>query len=205
MHVKTGDTVQVISGADKGKVGKIVKVVSKTGEVLVEGVNIKVGAGSGGRSERGTQRHAAGGARGAGAVERGQGAACAATGEGAGAGGGSVPGALERRQRQQLAGALARWPGEALLRPRGSLAWEGLLDGGSAALSPATHARTPPLTPRLAPTPPPPPPPAAQTKHNKPTSQGEAGQITKKEYPVHHSNVALYSVEKKVASRVGHK
>lgn len=28
MHVKTGDTVYVIAGADKGKVGKVVKVSS---------------------------------------------------------------------------------------------------------------------------------------------------------------------------------
>lgn len=41
MHVKTGDTVQVIAGGDKGKVGKITKVNRKTGQVTVEGVNIR--------------------------------------------------------------------------------------------------------------------------------------------------------------------
>ena len=41
MHVQTGDTVQVIAGSDKGKIGKIVRLNTKTGEVLVEGVNIK--------------------------------------------------------------------------------------------------------------------------------------------------------------------
>ncbi len=41
MHVKTGDTVQVISGRDKGKVGKIVRVFPKTSQVIVEGVNQK--------------------------------------------------------------------------------------------------------------------------------------------------------------------
>jgi large subunit ribosomal protein L24 len=41
MHVKSGDMVQVISGHDKGKVGKITMVNTKTGEVAVEGVNIK--------------------------------------------------------------------------------------------------------------------------------------------------------------------
>lgn len=41
MHVKSGDLVQVIAGKDKGKVGTITKVNTKTGEVLLEGVNIK--------------------------------------------------------------------------------------------------------------------------------------------------------------------
>ena len=41
MHVKRGDTVQVISGSDKGKVGEIVKVLPKQSKVVVEGVNVK--------------------------------------------------------------------------------------------------------------------------------------------------------------------
>ena len=41
MHVKTGDTVQVISGKDKGKVGEIVRTFSKLSKVIVKGVNIK--------------------------------------------------------------------------------------------------------------------------------------------------------------------
>jgi len=41
MHVKKGDTVQVISGSYKGKVGKILKVFPKTSQVVVEGVNLK--------------------------------------------------------------------------------------------------------------------------------------------------------------------
>jgi large subunit ribosomal protein L24 len=41
MHVKKGDTVQVISGRDKGKVGTIEKVFPKTSTVIVKGVNIK--------------------------------------------------------------------------------------------------------------------------------------------------------------------
>jgi len=44
-----------------------------------------------------------------------------------------------------------------------------------------------------------------QTKHVKPTAQGEAGQIVKKEFPVHHSNVAVYSSAQQVHSRVGFK
>ena len=41
MHVKSGDTVQVISGKDKGKVGEILKAIPKTSQVLVKGVNIR--------------------------------------------------------------------------------------------------------------------------------------------------------------------
>lgn len=41
MHVKKGDTVQVIAGKDKGKVGEIVRAFPKTSEVIVQGVNIK--------------------------------------------------------------------------------------------------------------------------------------------------------------------
>ena len=38
MHVKTGDTVVVISGKDKGKQGKIQKAFPSTGKIIVEGV-----------------------------------------------------------------------------------------------------------------------------------------------------------------------
>ena len=41
MHVKRGDTVQVISGSEKGKVGEIIKVLPKESKVVVEGVNVK--------------------------------------------------------------------------------------------------------------------------------------------------------------------
>ena len=40
LHVKTGDMVYVISGKDKGKTGKVVKVFPKKGKVVVEGINI---------------------------------------------------------------------------------------------------------------------------------------------------------------------
>ena len=39
LHVKTGDTVYVISGKDKGKIGKILRVFPNKGKVIVEGVN----------------------------------------------------------------------------------------------------------------------------------------------------------------------
>jgi large subunit ribosomal protein L24 len=40
MHVKNGDTVIVISGKDKGKKGKVLKVFPKNNKVIVEGVNM---------------------------------------------------------------------------------------------------------------------------------------------------------------------
>ena len=41
MHVRKGDTIQVISGRDKGKVGEITTVNPKTSQVTVEGVNVR--------------------------------------------------------------------------------------------------------------------------------------------------------------------
>jgi len=40
VHVKTGDTVVVLSGKDKGKQGKVLQVSPKEGKVIVEGLNI---------------------------------------------------------------------------------------------------------------------------------------------------------------------
>jgi len=39
VHVKTGDTVKLIAGAQKGTTGKVVGVDSKAGTVRIEGVN----------------------------------------------------------------------------------------------------------------------------------------------------------------------
>ncbi len=39
MKLKKGDEVEIVKGKDKGKTGKIEKVFSKTGKVLVAGVN----------------------------------------------------------------------------------------------------------------------------------------------------------------------
>ncbi|KAH7544283.1 hypothetical protein JRO89_XS15G0141000 [Xanthoceras sorbifolium] len=44
-----------------------------------------------------------------------------------------------------------------------------------------------------------------KTKHVKSKGEDEPGQIIKIEAPIHSSNVMLYSKEKEVASRVGHK
>lgn len=40
LHVKTGDTVMIISGKDRGKKGKVLAVSPKEGKVLVEGLNM---------------------------------------------------------------------------------------------------------------------------------------------------------------------
>ncbi|CAN8248261.1 unnamed protein product [Cochlearia groenlandica] len=44
-----------------------------------------------------------------------------------------------------------------------------------------------------------------KTKHMKSREEGEPGQIVKIEAPIHSSNVMLYSKDKEVVSRVGHK
>jgi large subunit ribosomal protein L24 len=41
MHVKKGDTVQIIAGKDRGKVGEILTVLPKKSQVIVKGVNIR--------------------------------------------------------------------------------------------------------------------------------------------------------------------
>ena len=38
--IKKGDEVKVITGDDKGKIGKILKVIPKKGQVIVEGCKI---------------------------------------------------------------------------------------------------------------------------------------------------------------------
>jgi len=40
MHVKTNDTVVVLSGRDKGKQGKVMSADPNDGKVLVQGVNV---------------------------------------------------------------------------------------------------------------------------------------------------------------------
>ena len=40
VHVKTGDTVLVIKGKDRGKTGKVLEVSPEEGKVIVEGINI---------------------------------------------------------------------------------------------------------------------------------------------------------------------
>ena len=40
LPITKGDTVQVISGDDKGKRGKVLRVYPKTGRVTIDGVNV---------------------------------------------------------------------------------------------------------------------------------------------------------------------
>lgn len=40
MRIRTGDTVKVIAGKDRGKTGKVIQVFSRERKVVVEGVNI---------------------------------------------------------------------------------------------------------------------------------------------------------------------
>lgn len=40
MHVKSGDTVEVISGREKGKRGKIIEAQPQKGLVIIEDINI---------------------------------------------------------------------------------------------------------------------------------------------------------------------
>jgi len=41
MKIKTGDTVVVIAGKDKGKTGKVLKAMPKENKVYVEGINMQ--------------------------------------------------------------------------------------------------------------------------------------------------------------------
>ena len=41
MRIKKGDTVQVLSGNDKGKTGEVLNVIPKTNKIIVKGVNIR--------------------------------------------------------------------------------------------------------------------------------------------------------------------
>jgi large subunit ribosomal protein L24 len=40
MRIKKGDTVQVLSGKDKGKTGEVLEIQPKTNKVVVKGLNI---------------------------------------------------------------------------------------------------------------------------------------------------------------------
>ena len=41
MRIKKGDTVQVLSGNDKGKTGEVLEVIPKLDKVVVKGINIR--------------------------------------------------------------------------------------------------------------------------------------------------------------------
>jgi large subunit ribosomal protein L24 len=40
MKIRKGDTVQIMSGADSGKVGRVIKVYLNKDRILVEGINM---------------------------------------------------------------------------------------------------------------------------------------------------------------------
>ncbi len=41
MKIKTGDTVIVISGSDRGKIGKVIRILRDRDQLIVEGVNLR--------------------------------------------------------------------------------------------------------------------------------------------------------------------
>jgi len=41
MHVKIGDNVKIITGFDKNKTGKVIKIDRNTGKIVVKGINFK--------------------------------------------------------------------------------------------------------------------------------------------------------------------
>jgi len=41
MHVRLGDNVTIISGADKNKTGEVIKLYKQTGKIVVKGMNFK--------------------------------------------------------------------------------------------------------------------------------------------------------------------
>lgn len=55
LHIRKGDTVEVISGNDKGKRGKVLMVFPKKLRVLVEGINIRI------KHQKPSQEHPQGG------------------------------------------------------------------------------------------------------------------------------------------------
>ena len=68
LKVRKGDTVQVISGKDKGVKGKVIKTLPEQNRVIVEGVNrvkrhTKPGQGAGGARVPDAERPRAAGAR----------------------------------------------------------------------------------------------------------------------------------------------
>jgi large subunit ribosomal protein L24 len=55
VRIKKGDTVQVLTGKDKGTTGKVIAVYRETGRVLVEGVNRVTRHTKAGQTSRGSR------------------------------------------------------------------------------------------------------------------------------------------------------
>ncbi|MDR1798032.1 MAG: 50S ribosomal protein L24 [Clostridiales Family XIII bacterium] len=60
MQIKKDDTVVVITGKDKGKRGKVLKVLTKTNRLIVEGVNVQTKHQKQTRKERSDIKHVEG-------------------------------------------------------------------------------------------------------------------------------------------------
>ena len=60
MHIKTGDTVVVITGKDKGKRGRVLLVNPGKGTAIVEGVNVQTKHQKQTRKERSDIKHVEG-------------------------------------------------------------------------------------------------------------------------------------------------
>lgn len=41
MKIKKGDTVQILSGNDKGKTGEVLETIPTTGRIIVKGINMR--------------------------------------------------------------------------------------------------------------------------------------------------------------------
>ena len=41
MKIRKGDTVEIISGNDKGKTGEVLEVIPKSSKIVVKGVNVR--------------------------------------------------------------------------------------------------------------------------------------------------------------------
>lgn len=41
MRIKKGDTVEILSGNDKGKTGEVLEVIPKADKIIVKGINIR--------------------------------------------------------------------------------------------------------------------------------------------------------------------
>ena len=41
IHVKIGDSVKIISGYHRNKIGEVIKINKKTGKILIKGINFK--------------------------------------------------------------------------------------------------------------------------------------------------------------------
>nr|YP_011005579.1 50S ribosomal protein L24 [Cutleria multifida]WAM62583.1 50S ribosomal protein L24 [Cutleria multifida] len=42
VHIKIGEKVKIISGQEKGKIGRVQKIVRQKNKIIVEGINIRV-------------------------------------------------------------------------------------------------------------------------------------------------------------------